>query len=64
MKKYKELEFVCKKCEHHLFVNERQGWVKRVLEPCPACGEELDDWDGTFALVGYGSFKDWSGPKI
>jgi DNA replicative helicase MCM subunit Mcm2 (Cdc46/Mcm family) len=60
----KELEFVCTKCEHHVFLEEKKGWVRKLQKPCPACGEEWSMWDGLYSLIGYGRFKDWHGKVL
>lgn len=57
--KEKELHFVCIKCGHHLFVDEKPGWVKKLTKDCPSCGEEWSQWDGLFCLIGYGNYKDF-----
>lgn len=60
--KKKEVVFICRKCEHHLFVTQRDGWLKRILKlDCPGCGEESEE---LWILQGFGNFKDWQGPKI
>jgi transcription elongation factor Elf1 len=58
----KELFFICYKCGHHLFVDETAQWMKKIItSDCPSCGEEPErNW----ILGGYGSFKNWNGPKI
>lgn len=62
--KVKELEFVCRKCDHHLFCQERKGWVKKVTQlPCPNCGESAG-YSGRWSLLGYGRFADWKGRII
>jgi len=57
----KELYFICRKCEHHLFVNEKKGWVKKILRECPGCGEEPE---GNWILGGYGKFDNFKGVKL
>lgn len=52
----KELYFICRKCQHHLFVDEKRGWVKKILSECPNCGEEPD---GNWILGGYGKYKEF-----
>lgn len=50
----KELVFICGKCGHSVFVDEKKGWVKKFLSDCPNCGEEPDT---NWLLRGYGNFK-------
>lgn len=54
MEKVKELCFICRKCTHHLFVDEKPGWVRRMKTDCPNCGEEGDQ---NWILRGYGDFR-------
>lgn len=50
----KELVFICQKCSHIVFVDEKKGWVKKVLNDCPNCGEEpYENW----VLRGYGNYE-------
>ena len=39
IREIKELCFICKKCGHNLFVDEKNNWVEKVLsaEGCPNC---------------------------
>ena len=55
--KKKELHFICNKCEHHLFVDEKPGWVEKLTKrDCPNCGEESGE---LWIIVGYGKYKDF-----
>lgn len=53
--KGKELIFICHKCGHNLYVEEKAGWVNKIIKAdCPDCGEEPNE---NWMLEGYGSFK-------
>ena len=57
----KQLHFVCTKCGHHLFVDEAPEWVAKLTDECPECGEQHDDFDGLFSLIGYGDYATFTG---
>ena len=42
--KQKDLIFICRKCEHNLYVSPEIGSIKRLLKKdCPNCGEEREE---------------------
>jgi len=62
MKKEKQIVFICRKCEHNLFMNQKEGWLKKLLKlDCPNCGEESYE---LWILQGFGDFEKWEGEKI
>jgi len=57
LKKNNDLVFICKKCNHNLFLTEwweEKRMQKLLKTECPECGEESDE---NWILSGFDTFK-------
>lgn len=62
-----DIVFVCRKCDHHLFVNKKKLTIKFLLKlikrSCDNCGYKGDYFCGHWCITREGNYKKEYGKK-